>query len=315
MNKKLFSINLNFDSLGEAYGWPKDFYEDNTFIKGVDRILELSEKFETPVTFFIVGKDLENKKNFKIIKSISNNKYVEIANHSYNHLFNFGSRSEKEIYDEIYKSHELIYKCTGKEAKGFISPTWSVSQNVIKSLIKLNYVYDTSFFKSIFLYPVVLKIVYSHLRKKKFRKAFQILNRRDYFVPFKYDRKPFFINSKMEKVSKFDNQSLLEIPMPLLNIFNPPIWHTAGYVFGWEYIKKNLKKLFDTYDNFFYLIHPADFLDQSDLNNKYNLALERMDKTDFSTKIKYLENVIGFIKDNGYQGVKLIDIANLYYKK
>ena len=42
----------------------------------------------------------------------------------------------------------------------------------------------------------------------------------------------------MEKVSKFDNQSLLEIPMPLLNIFNPPIWHTAGYVFGWEYIKK-----------------------------------------------------------------------------
>ena len=45
MNKKLFSINLNFDSLGEAYGWPKDFYEDNTFIKGVDRILVLNEKF------------------------------------------------------------------------------------------------------------------------------------------------------------------------------------------------------------------------------------------------------------------------------
>ena len=47
----------------------------------------------------------------------------------------------------------------------------------------------------------------------------------------------------MEKVSEFNNESILEMPMPLLNNFKPPIWHTAGYVFGWEYIKKNLKKL------------------------------------------------------------------------
>ena len=44
MNKKLFAINLNFDSLGEAYGWPRDFVEDAAFTKGVDRILNLSQK-------------------------------------------------------------------------------------------------------------------------------------------------------------------------------------------------------------------------------------------------------------------------------
>jgi len=314
MNNKLFAINLNFDSLGEAYGWPKDFVEDAAFTRGVDRILNLSQKFDIPITFFLVGKDLENKKNYEIIRRISNNNNVEIANHSYNHLFNFGSRNDQIIYDEIYKSHELIFKCTGKEAKGFISPTWSVSKNVIKNLIKLNYNYDTSFFQSIYLYPAVLKIVLSHLAKKKFRKAYQILDRRDYLIPFKYDEEPFFLNSNMEKVSNTEKESILEMPMPLINNFNPPIWHTAGYVFGWNYLKKKLKKILDKNKPFFYLIHPADFLDQNDLDNKYSLALERMDKS-YKHKIENLENMLEYIISHDYKGSKLIDIAKLYHTR
>mgnify|MGYP001189345813 CR=1 FL=1 len=314
MNKKLFSINLNFDSLGEAYGWPKEFVEDAAFTRGVDRILDLGNKLNIPITFFLIGKDLENKKNFEIIRRISDHENVEIANHSYNHLFNFGSRNEQVIYDEIYKSHELIFKCTQKESKGFISPTWSVSKNVIKNLIKLNYSYDTSFFKSIYLYPAVLKIVASHILKKKFKKAFQIMNRRDYLIPFKYDYEPFFINSQMKIVSNNEKESILEMPMPLINYLNPPIWHTAGYVFGWEYIKKKLKKILERNKPFFYLIHPADFLDQNDLNKNYTLALERMDKS-YESKISNLENMFHFITSHGYQGVKLIDIAKLYQKK
>ena len=314
MNNKLFAINLNFDSLGEAYGWPKDFVEDAAFTRGVDRILNLSQKFDIPITFFLVGKDLENKKNYEIMRRISNNNNVEIANHSYNHFFNFGSRNDQIIYDEIYKSHELIFKCTGKEAKGFISPTWSVSKNVIKNLIKLNYNYDTSFFQSIYLYPAVLKIVLSHLAKKKFRKAYQILDRRDYLIPFKYDEEPFFLNSNMEKVSNTEKESILEMPMPLINNFNPPIWHTAGYVFGWNYLKKKLKKILNKNKPFFYLIHPADFLDQNDLDNKYSLALERMDKS-YKHKIENLENMLDYIISHDYKGAKLIDIAKLYHTR
>ena len=313
MNKKLFAINLNFDSLGEAYGWPRDFHEDAAFTKGVDRILNLSQKFNVPLTFFLVGKDLENKKNYEIIRKISNNSNVEIANHSYNHLFNFGSRSEEVIYDEIYKSHELIYKCTGKEAKGFISPTWSVSKNVIKNLIKLNYTYDTSFFQSIYLYPAVLKIVLSHIAKSKFKKAYQILNRRDYLIPLKNNEEPFFLNSNMEKVFNTEKEIILEMPMPLINNFNPPVWHTAGYVFGWNYLKRKLQKILDKNKPFFYLIHPADFLDHNDLDNKYTQALARMDKS-YKNKIENLENMLEFITSNGYEGVKVIDIAKLYHR-
>ena len=68
MDKKIFSINLNFDSLGEAYGWPENFKTDSAFTLGIKRIIDLSEKLNIPVTFFLVGKDLENKKILKLLK-------------------------------------------------------------------------------------------------------------------------------------------------------------------------------------------------------------------------------------------------------
>ena len=57
---KYFGINLNFDSLGAAYGWPSGFKEDKAFTKGLDRITSLCRKLNIPITIFVVGKDLEN---------------------------------------------------------------------------------------------------------------------------------------------------------------------------------------------------------------------------------------------------------------
>ena len=52
-NKKNFGINLNFDSFGEAYGWPKDFKDDKAYTKGLDRITKLCQKLNIPITIFI----------------------------------------------------------------------------------------------------------------------------------------------------------------------------------------------------------------------------------------------------------------------
>ena len=50
---KNFGINLNFDSLGEAYGWPSGFKEDKAFTKGLDRITSLCRKLNIPITIFV----------------------------------------------------------------------------------------------------------------------------------------------------------------------------------------------------------------------------------------------------------------------
>ena len=312
---KNFGINLNFDSLGEAYGWPSGFVEDKAFTKGLDRITGLCRKLDIPITIFVVGKDLENEKNFNILKKISENNDVEIANHSYNHVFNFGSLNEYDAYDEIYKSHKIIYDCTGKECKGFISPTWAISKNIVKNLIKMNYSYDTSFFRSIYLYPMIAKIFLSHILGKKYSKAFKILNRRDYLIPFKYKNGPFFLNSEMQMVSKETKDSILELPMPAINNMQTPVWNTMGYVFGFNYLKKKLKVILDRKKPFFFLIHPADFLDKEDMDSNYSLALERMDKENYTSKLNNLEDVLNLILSNGYKGKKLIEVANIERNK
>jgi peptidoglycan/xylan/chitin deacetylase (PgdA/CDA1 family) len=74
MRKNNFiSINLHLDSLGESYGWPDDFVNDNAFSVGLERIGKILKKFKIPITVFVVGKDLENKKNFDLIKKFINN--------------------------------------------------------------------------------------------------------------------------------------------------------------------------------------------------------------------------------------------------
>ena len=312
MNK--FGINLNFDSLGEAYNWPENFTDDNAFLKGLERFGKITTKFNIPITIFVIGKDLENKKNFHVLQKFCNENNVEIANHSYNHYFDFGSKNKKIIFDEIYKSHEIIFKCTNQEPRGFISPTWSISKNVISSLINLKYSYDTSLFRSVFLYPMILKIFTSHLANGDLSKSFKIINRKDYLFPFKFTKEPFFLNENLEMSQTHNKNSILEFPMPTLSNLNTPIWHTMGFFFGMNYLKKMLKKFLEKKQNFFYLMHPADFLDKSDLNFSNKHSLERLDKFNINEKIKYIEEIFEIITDKGFVGEKIKNIASDYRK-
>ena len=58
----------------------------------------------------------------------------------------------------------------------------------------------------------------------------------------------------MKKVSNNEKKSILEMPMPLINNLNPPIWHTAGYVFGWDYVQKKLKMDNPCHQNFYLIL-------------------------------------------------------------
>ena len=73
-----------------------------------------------PITIFVIGKDLENKKNVDFLKKFIDENDVEIANHSYNHFFDLGSKDYNSIYREIYQSHDIIYKKTKNHIKRFL---------------------------------------------------------------------------------------------------------------------------------------------------------------------------------------------------
>lgn len=72
--------------------------------KGTQNLLKIVDKYQIPVTSFLVGKHAyDSKTQAKDLKELENHKLIELANHSYSHASNryseFYKNSEKVIHD------------------------------------------------------------------------------------------------------------------------------------------------------------------------------------------------------------------------
>lgn len=108
-------------------------------IFGIDKILNLLQKYETFATFFIVGEIIEE--NPEIQDKILSNGH-EIAFHTMHHE-QLWKISPDEFDTQIKKFQQL----TNNRSKGFRAPTFSLNQKsswVIDILEKNGYVYDSS---------------------------------------------------------------------------------------------------------------------------------------------------------------------------
>lgn len=305
LNKSPIAISLNFDSLHEAYGFPNN-YRDPSFHEGFDRIAKISAKHNISLSIYVVGKDLLDADRASAVKEWASQGH-EIGNHSWSHYFNLGSLSSSKLNDEVKRSHDIIQKVTGVEPKGFISPCWSLSPKLIETLLNLNYLYDTSAFPSFLLYPMISKIAFNHWKNPV--KGFRALHRKDWLGPLKFPNHPFYLDSKM-KVHKVGGKGrLLSLPLPAANRLSPAIWHTIGFIFGWDYVKKAVKKLGSSKDGYYYLIHPADFLGEKDLNKEFLISLERM-QVSLDEKIKALDQIFFLLKQTGRPIKTLKEVAS-----
>jgi len=155
MTKTPIAISIHLDSLNQAYGFPKGF-RDPSFFEGMDRFFQIANRYQTPLSIFVIGKDLQNPEIFSRVRDWSNAGH-EIGNHSWSHPVNLGRLSPEKIRDEISRTHEIITKCIGKEPKGFIAPAWATSKLLVNTLIDLDYLYDTSVFPSLLFYPMIFR--------------------------------------------------------------------------------------------------------------------------------------------------------------
>lgn len=69
--------------------------------KGTQNLLKIVDKYQIPVTSFLVGKHAyDSKTQAKDLKELENHKLIELANHSYSHASN--------RYSEFYKNPEKV---------------------------------------------------------------------------------------------------------------------------------------------------------------------------------------------------------------
>ncbi len=291
---KYAAININFDSLSEAYGFPRK-YNDPSFTRIANRFLEIADKFGFNYSIYVIGKDLEKESNRAEVKRWFDAGH-EIGNHSWSHPLNLGSLPRATILDEVRRSHVAIEETIGEPPRGFIAPGWSTSRALKDVLLALDYEYDTSDFPSFLMYPSLLKMAWNHLGDRRF---FKIFKRRDYLVSLLGSRKPV--------EHRGAEGSLMLMPLPTTKA-RIACWHTTAFVFGWRRHEQILFSCLRDLPYFYYLVHPADLVEANDLDPCRKCHLERVGGS-LDHKMELFERSLARIVESGRKLVTMRELA------
>jgi hypothetical protein len=219
--------------------------------------LDILEKLDIRITFFIVGQDAAIEKNHKVLRSIVE-KGHEVANHSFHHESWLKTYSKEKIEEEIMIAEEAILKATGKRTNMFRGPGFSWSHDLLEVLEKRNYIFDASILPT-YISPLMRQYYFWKSKLSKEEKE----SRKELFGSFKegfYPLKPF----KWEFRNK---KKLLEIPVTTMPVFKMP-FHQSYLI----YISNTSMSLMKMYLRFSilmckltktspsYLLHPLDLI-------------------------------------------------------
>jgi len=261
MKKKLpASISLDLDDKwsymkvhGDA-GWEQ-------FPSYLDIVLPITldvlDKLDIKITFFIVGQDAAIEKNHAILRSIVERGH-EVANHSFHHESWLKTYSKEKITKEIEIAEEAILKATGKRPNMFRGPGFSWSNDLFEVLEERNYIFDASILPT-YISPLMRQYYFAKSKLSKEEKE----SRKELFGSFRegfYPLKPFRwrLNS---------NKKLLEIPVSTMPVFKIP-FHQS-YLIYISNISTALMKMYLRFSIFMckitktppsYLLHPLDVI-------------------------------------------------------
>lgn len=293
--KQLASISLDLDDQWSYMkvhgddGWDKFPSYLDVFLPIV---LDVLDKLDIKITFFIVGQDAAIEKNYSILRSIVERGH-EVGNHSFHHESWLKTYSKEKIEEEIVRAEDAILTATGKRTIMFRGPGFSWSYDLLQVLQKRNYIFDASILPT-YISPIMRQYYFWNSKLSKEEKE----NRKELFGSFKegfYPLKPYTWN--------FKNQTtLLEIPVTTMPVFKIP-FHQS-YLLYISNVSVGLMKIYLRFAILMckltktspsYLLHPLDLIGKDRVPSLaffpgMNIKSER--------KLKIFEIAIQILKDN-----------------
>lgn len=258
--KLLASISLDLDDQWSYMkvhgdeGWEKFPSYLDVFLP---LVLDVLDKLEIKITFFIVGQDALLEKNHKVLRNIIERGH-EVANHSFHHESWLKTYSKEKIEEEIIRAEEAILTATGKRTNMFRGPGFSWSSDLLEVLQRRDYIFDTSILPT-YISPLMRRYYFWKSKLSKKEKE----SRKELFGSFKegfYPLKPF--NWQFE-----NNKTLQEIPVTTMPIFKIPFHQSyLLYISG---VSLGLMKIYLRFAIFMcritgtqpsYLLHPLDLI-------------------------------------------------------
>jgi peptidoglycan/xylan/chitin deacetylase (PgdA/CDA1 family) len=142
--KHLVCIGFDFDAvsgfISRGLTTPTPMSRGEFGPVAVPRILELLRRYEVPSTWFVPGHTLETYPRESSLVAEAGH---EIGHHGYTHVPPSDLTREQEE-DGLVRGNEQIRKLTGKNARGYRSPSWDLSANSVELLLKHGFVYESS---------------------------------------------------------------------------------------------------------------------------------------------------------------------------
>jgi peptidoglycan-N-acetylglucosamine deacetylase len=292
-NKPVAGISLDLDNqwsymkIHGDEGWDK---YPSYFDIFVPHILNVLDKLDLKITFFIVGKDTESEENCKYLKMITDRGH-EVGNHSYHHESWLQTYSYEKIEKEIKEAEEAIEKATGKRTTGFRGPGFSWSIDLLKVLKSRGYHYDASTLPT-YLGPLARMYYFwkSDLTKEEKRARKELFGK---FSEGYRKLKPYNWNLG-------EGKTLLEVPVTTMPLFKFP-FHLS-YLIYLGNISSPLMKLYLNTAIFLckltrtpisFLLHPLDLIGGDQLKE---LAFFPGMNVSSEQKVKVFMNVIETLK-------------------
>jgi peptidoglycan-N-acetylglucosamine deacetylase len=263
--KMLASISLDLD---DQWSYMKVHGDDGweTFPSYLDIVvpifLDVFDKLDIKITFFVVGQDAAIEKNHKVLRSIIERGH-EIGNHSFHHESWLKTYSKEKINAEIEMAEEAIVKATGTRTNMFRGPGFSWSSDLLEVLQKRNYIFDASTLPT-YISPLLRQYYFAKSKLSKEEKE----NRKELFGSFRegfYPLKPYVWSLK-------NKTKLLEIPVTTMPFFKLPFHQSyLLYISG---VSTFLMKAYLRFAIFMckitntppsYLLHPLDLIGGDDV--------------------------------------------------
>ncbi len=144
--KPLASVSLDLDNQWSYMkthgdeGW-KEF--PSYFHIFIPQVLDVLDRLDLKITFFIVGQDAALDKNKDLLKLLTERGH-EVGNHSFHHEPWLHLYSKDQIRREILEAEEHIMQVTGQKPNGFRGPGFSWSPVLLEVLAEHNYTYDAT---------------------------------------------------------------------------------------------------------------------------------------------------------------------------
>ncbi|MGZ8212683.1 MAG: polysaccharide deacetylase family protein [Burkholderiales bacterium] len=145
MGRSIVCLTFDFDAIS---GWiARGMATPSVISRGefgpnvaLPRILELLKKYDLASTWFIPGHTLETYP--QACERVAAAGY-EIGHHGWTHRPP-ATLTREEEEEELVRAAEAIRRLTGRNPRGYRSPSWDLSPHSVELLVKHGFVYDSS---------------------------------------------------------------------------------------------------------------------------------------------------------------------------